>query len=64
MLDPPTLLVVNANNFPYGSGREPAFDNTEFMKIRLPFSLKTTTMIMITTTAATIAEEATTREDD
>ena len=31
--DPRTLLVVN------GGGRELASDNTEFLKIRLPFSL-------------------------
>ncbi len=40
VLDPRTLLVVNDNNFPYGGGRELASDNTEFLKIRLPFSLK------------------------
>lgn len=39
VLDPRTLLVVNDNNFPYGGGRELASDNTEFLKIRLPFSL-------------------------
>jgi hypothetical protein len=39
MLDPRTLLVVNDNNFPYGGGRERASDNTELLKIRLPFSL-------------------------
>lgn len=39
ILDPRTLLVVNDNNFPYGGGRELASDNTEFLKIRLPFSL-------------------------
>ncbi|MGR4871530.1 esterase-like activity of phytase family protein [Variovorax sp. LARHSF232] len=40
VLDPRTLLVVNDNNFPYGGGRELASDNTEFLKVRLPFSLK------------------------
>ena len=39
VLDPRTILVVNDNNFPYGGGRELASDNTEFLKIRLPFSL-------------------------
>jgi hypothetical protein len=39
VLDPRTLLVVNDNNFPYGGGRELASDNTELLKIRLPFSL-------------------------
>jgi hypothetical protein len=39
VLDPRTLLVVNDNNFPYGGGRELASDATEFLKIRLPFSL-------------------------
>lgn len=39
VLDPRTLLVVNDNNFPYGGGRALASDNTEFLKIRLPFSL-------------------------
>lgn len=39
VLSPRTLLVVNDNNFPYGGGRELASDNTEFLKIRLPFSL-------------------------
>jgi hypothetical protein len=39
VLDPRTLLVVNDNNFPYGGGRAPASDNTEFLRIRLPVSL-------------------------
>jgi len=39
VLDSRTLLVVNDNNFPYGGGRELASDNTEFLKIRLPFRL-------------------------
>lgn len=39
VLDPRTLLVVNDNNFPGGGGREPASDNTEFLRIRLPVSL-------------------------
>jgi hypothetical protein len=39
VLDPRTLLVANDNNFPYGGGREPAADNTEFLRIRLPVSL-------------------------
>ena len=39
VLDARTLLVVNDNNFPYGGGRELASDNTEFLKIRLPFRL-------------------------
>ncbi|MDM0078454.1 esterase-like activity of phytase family protein [Variovorax sp. J2P1-59] len=39
VLDARTLLVVNDNNFPYGGGRELASDNTEFLKIRLPFLL-------------------------
>jgi len=39
VLDARTLLVVNDNNFPYGGGRELASDNTEFLKIRLPFFL-------------------------
>jgi hypothetical protein len=39
VLDPRTLLVVNDNNFPYGGGREPAADDTEFLRIRLPVSL-------------------------
>ena len=39
VLDARTLLVVNDNNFPYGGGRDLASDNTEFLKIRLPFFL-------------------------
>jgi hypothetical protein len=39
LLNPRTLLVVNDNNFPYGGGRGPASDNTEFLRIRLPVSL-------------------------
>jgi hypothetical protein len=39
ILDARTLLVVNDNNFPYGGGREPGSDNTEFLRIRLPVSL-------------------------
>lgn len=39
ILNERTLLVVNDNNFPYGGGREPASDNTEFLRIRLPVSL-------------------------
>jgi hypothetical protein len=40
VLDKHTLLVVNDNNFPYGGGREAASDQTEFLRIRLPRSLK------------------------
>ena len=58
LLDPHTLLVVNDNNFPYGGGRALASDATEFLKIRLPFSLANTTMIAITTATAAIATVA------
>lgn len=34
-LDSRTLLVANDNNFPYGGGRAPNADVTEFLKIRL-----------------------------
>ncbi len=34
-----TLLIVNDNNFPFGGGRELASDDTEFLKVRLPFWL-------------------------
>jgi hypothetical protein len=40
VLNPRTLLVVNDNNFPYGGGRALASDNTEFLRIRLPASLR------------------------
>jgi hypothetical protein len=32
-------LVVTDNHFPYGGGREPVSDNTEFLRMRLPVSL-------------------------
>lgn len=40
VLDDRTLLVVNDNNFPGGGGRELASDNTEFIRIDLPHSLR------------------------
>ncbi|AKJ27389.1 esterase-like activity of phytase family protein [Caldimonas brevitalea] len=40
VLNDHTLLVVNDNNFPYGGGREAAADNTEFVRISLPRSLR------------------------
>ncbi len=39
VLDDRTLLVINDNNFPYGGGRAPASDNTEFIKVTLPIGL-------------------------
>jgi len=36
VLNSRSLLVANDNNFPYGGGREPASDNTEFLRITLP----------------------------
>jgi hypothetical protein len=33
------LLSFANQDFPYGGGREPASDNTEFLRIRLPVSL-------------------------
>jgi hypothetical protein len=39
VLDDDSLLVVNDNNFPYGGGRTLASDDTEFVRITLPYGL-------------------------
>lgn len=40
VVDDHTLVVVNDNNFPYGGGRAPASDPTEFLRITLPQGLR------------------------
>lgn len=39
VLNARTVLVANDNNFPGGGGRELASDNTEFLRITLPYGL-------------------------
>lgn len=41
VIDPETLLIINDNNYPMSTGRRPGFpDDSEFIRVRLPASLK------------------------